>query len=129
MLLFRPVGLHELRLIAATGFRAFPPRLPDQPIFYPVLDEAYAIQIARDWNPDDPASGFAGFVTKFDVDDTWIARHPIRVVGASEHRELWIPADDLPELNARIQGRIAVVASFPGPRFEGRIDPTTHLPI
>jgi hypothetical protein len=129
MLLFRPVGLHELRLIATSGFRAFPPRLPDQPIFYPVLDEAYAIQIARDWNPGDPASGFAGFVTRFDVDDTWIARHPIRVVGASEHRELWIPADELPELNARIQGRITVVASFPGSRFDGRIDPATHLPF
>ena len=37
--LFRPVGPKELELIRAANFRAFPPRLPDQPIFYPVLTE------------------------------------------------------------------------------------------
>jgi len=70
-LLYRPFGLHELRLIAEAGWRAFPPRLPGQPIFYPVLDQAYAEQIARDWNPSDAASGFAGFVTAFAVDDAF----------------------------------------------------------
>jgi len=40
--LFRPVGQAELDLIRASGFTAFPPRLPGQPIFYPVLNEAYA---------------------------------------------------------------------------------------
>ena len=44
--------------------RAFPPRLPEQPIFYPVLTEEYAVNIARDWNV--PASG-SGFVTRFAV--------------------------------------------------------------
>jgi hypothetical protein len=48
--LWRPVGTQELELIVATGMRAFPPRLPEQPIFYPVLTEAYATRIARDWN-------------------------------------------------------------------------------
>lgn len=37
MILYRPVGVAELRLIARSGFREFPPRLPEQPIFYPVL--------------------------------------------------------------------------------------------
>ena len=64
VILWRPVGPAELRLIEEAGFRAFPPRLPEQPIFYPVLNEAYAVQIARDWNV--PASG-AGFVTRFSV--------------------------------------------------------------
>ena len=48
--LFRPIGPEELALIEASGRRAFPPRLPEQPIFYPVLNEGYAVKIARDWN-------------------------------------------------------------------------------
>src|SRR5687767_7487785 len=46
--LWRPVGPKELELIRQSGMRAFPPRLPGQPIFYPVLSEEYARKIARD---------------------------------------------------------------------------------
>ena len=63
-ILYRPVGPKELRLMAASGYREFPTRLPEQPIFYPVLNEEYARQIARDWNV--PARG-AGLVTRFAV--------------------------------------------------------------
>ncbi|MFH7489628.1 hypothetical protein, partial [Pseudomonas syringae group genomosp. 7] len=62
--LWRPVGPEELALIRDLDMRGFPPRLPDQPIFYPVLSEDYAVKIARDWNV--PRSG-SGFVTKFEV--------------------------------------------------------------
>jgi hypothetical protein len=48
--LYRPVGPKELELIKESGCREFPSRLPGQPIFYPVLNEEYAVQIARDWN-------------------------------------------------------------------------------
>jgi hypothetical protein len=48
--LYRPVGPDELALIRDSGFHRFPPRLPQQPIFYPVLSESYATKIARDWN-------------------------------------------------------------------------------
>jgi len=48
--LYRPVGPEELQLIEQSGWTKFPPRLPEQPIFYPVMNEAYAVQIARDWN-------------------------------------------------------------------------------
>lgn len=58
--LFRPVGLYELRLIEASGYSAFPPRLEMQPIFYPVLNVDYVIQIARDWNTTDIQSGYMG---------------------------------------------------------------------
>jgi hypothetical protein len=58
--LFRPVGLKELDLIRQSDYRAFPPRLPSQPIFYPVLTEEYAVQIARDWNAKDPSAGYRG---------------------------------------------------------------------
>ena len=50
VILYRPVGTKELVLIEATDYKAFPPRLPEQPIFYPVANEEYATQIARDWN-------------------------------------------------------------------------------
>jgi hypothetical protein len=69
--LWRPVGPKELELIRQTGMRAFPPRLPEQPIFYPVLSEEYAVKIARDWNV--PASG-SGFVTRFQVTRSFIGR-------------------------------------------------------
>jgi hypothetical protein len=45
--LYRPVGPEELALIEQSGYRAFPARLLCQPIFYPVLNETYAVQIAR----------------------------------------------------------------------------------
>lgn len=108
-ILYRPVGSKELALIAASGFRAFPPRLPEQPIFYPVLNEEYARQIARDWNVS--ASG-AGYVTRFAVRAEFVARYPEQQVGASVHRELWIPAEDLAEMNQNIVGLIEVIAEY-----------------
>jgi len=107
--LYRPVGPKELELIEASGFRAFPPRLPDQPIFYPVLNEEYAAQIARDWNV--PASG-AGYVTRFRVRKDFAERYPVQTVGGSIHQELWVPAGDLPQFNENIVAPIEVVAEF-----------------
>ena len=119
MILYRPVGLKELELIEAQGFRAFPPRLPYQPIFYPVLNFDYAAQIARDWNTTDPNSGFAGFVTQFEIEDGYVQQFSIKVVGNKNHQELWIPAEDLPTVNEHIVGEITVVASYYGPQFQG----------
>jgi hypothetical protein len=107
--LFRPVGPKELALIADSDFREFPPRLSDQPIFYPVLNEEYARQIARDWNVK--ASG-AGYVTRFEVVSSFLERYPEQVVGGAEHRELWVPAEELAELNRQIVGKIEVVAEY-----------------
>lgn len=108
-ILYRPVGPQELALIEASGFREFPPRLPEQPIFYPVLNEEYARQIAREWNVS--ASGM-GYVTRFAVRTEFLARYPEKQVGASVHRELWIPAKDLAEMNRNIVGLIEVLAEF-----------------
>jgi hypothetical protein len=110
--LFRPVGAHELALIVATGYRAFPPRLPSQPIFYPVLTESYAVEIARDWNTKDEASGFAGFVTRFAIDAEFASRYPVQSAGAQRHQELWVPAADVVEFNRHIVGLIEVIAEF-----------------
>ncbi len=90
--LYRPVGLGELQLIAEGDYRAFPPRLPDQPIFYPVLNFAYAEEIARDWNAK--TEPFVGFVTRFDVRADVATRYDIQVVGSEHtHVELWVPAE------------------------------------
>ena len=107
--LWRPVGPKELELIEASGMREFPPRLPDQPIFYPVLTEAYATQIARDWNV--PASG-SGFVTRFDVLKSFLDRYKVEHAGSRAHLEYWIPAEDLADFNKAIVGWIEVTASF-----------------
>ena len=110
--LFRPVGQQELDLIAASGFRRFPPRLPEQPIFYPVLNREYAEQIARDWNTKDERSGFVGYVLEFDVESRYLSRFETRKVGGKQHLEYWIPADELKEFNEHIRGLIRVVAKF-----------------
>ena len=110
--LYRPVGQAELDLIAASGYRRFPPRLPHQPIFYPVLNADYARQIARDWNVKDAASGFAGYVTSFLVDAEHAAMYEVHQVGGREHQELWVPAEELDAFNDNIVGTIEVVASY-----------------
>jgi hypothetical protein len=110
--LYRPVGSKELQLIRASGFCAFPPRLPSQPFFYPVLNEEYAIQIARDWNTKDEASGYEGWVLRFEVRNEFLNRYEIHVVGDSNHREYWIPAADLREFNCNIVGAIEVIHEF-----------------
>ncbi len=112
--LYRPVGQKELDLIRATGYHAFPPRLPSQPIFYPVLNQAYAEQIAREWNTKDAASDYVGYVTQFQVRKAFLDRYPVQTVGSSIHQEYWIPADELPEFNQNIVGLIQVIAEFRG---------------
>ncbi len=124
--LFRPVGAEELRLIAGSGYQAFPPRLVDQPIFYPVMNFEYAEQIARDWNTK--RNSFAGFVTKFDVDADYLQQFPIQVVGGQQHQELWVPAEELYEFNRHIIGKIEVAASYYGEQFAGEIDMQTNPP-
>lgn len=116
--LYRPVGQRELELIAASGFRRFPPRLPQQPIFYPVLSEDYAIEMARDWNTTDAASGFVGYVTRFAVDTEFLRQYPVQTVGARRHQELWVPADELEAFNAHIIGVIELIAEFRRPRSD-----------
>jgi hypothetical protein len=107
--LWRPVGPLELELIRKAGMRAFPPRLPDQPIFYPVLSQDYAMKIARDWNV--PANG-SGFVTRFEVRRSFLDQYAVQKAGGSAHLEYWIPAEDLDAFNRAIVGEIEVVAEF-----------------
>jgi hypothetical protein len=108
--LWRPVGPAELDLIRQANMEAFPPRLPEQPIFYPVLTEDYAIKIARDWNV--PASG-SGFVTRFEVKTSYLNQYPVQEAGGHAHLEYWIPAADMDAFNEAIVGKIEIVREFP----------------
>src|SRR3984885_10958104 len=94
--LWRPVGPAELALIRESGMRAFPPRLPEQPIFYPVLSEEYAIKIARDWNV--PADGH-GYVTRFRVARAFLDKYEVQAAGGVAHQEYWIPSEALAAFN------------------------------
>lgn len=108
--LWRPSGPAEWELVAESGFKRWPPRLPDQPIFYPVLNEDYATRIARDWNV--PASG-VGIVTRFEVDAAYLSQFEVQQVGGETILEYWIPAERLEEFNDHIVGEIVEVARFP----------------
>ena len=111
VMLFRPVGKQELELIKQGNYLKFPPRLPEQPIFYPVVTEEYATQIARDWNSKYNDAKF-GCVTRFRVRRSFLDRYEQKTVGGKAHREYWIPAEDLDEFNQNIVGAIEVIAEF-----------------
>ena len=110
--LYRPVGQNELNLIKEKEYKSFPPRLPEQPIFYPVLNEEYATQIARDWNTK--YNSKIGYVTRFKVLKEYLDKYEIQTVGSSIHQEYWIPAEELEEFNRNIIGQIEVIAEFRG---------------
>lgn len=111
MILYRPVGTKELELIQESGCTKYPPRLPDQPIFYPVLNEKYATEIASGWNVK-YNSDHKGYVTKFEIDDAYFLQFEVHTVGASYHQELWVPAEELDAFNQHIIGKIQIISEF-----------------
>ncbi len=118
IILYRPVGLFELELIHQSNYTEFPPRLDWQPIFYPVLNEAYAIEIATKWNLDDAGSGYSGFVTQFNINKTFIKKYKVENVGGKIHDELWIPSEELQEFNNNIIGEIKITKAYFGEKFK-----------
>ena len=111
MVLYRPVGTKELELIEKSNYTKYPPRLPEQPIFYPVLNERYATEIAAGWNVT-YNSDHTGYVTKFEIDDEYFMQFEIHTVGSSYHQELWVPAEELENFNRHIIGKIQVIKEF-----------------
>ena len=116
--LYRPVGLKELELIRWSEWKKFPPRLEWQPIFYPVLNEPYASQIAREWNTKDEFSGYCGVVTAFDLLKEHFLKYNVQEVGGVIHQELWVPAEELEDFNKHIVGNIRVIAGYFGEGFK-----------
>ncbi|MBB6371260.1 ADP-ribosylation/crystallin J1 [Chryseobacterium shigense] len=116
--LYRPVGEKEMALIIESRYKKFPPRLEWQPIFYPVLDENYASEIAEKWNTRDEAGNYLGFVTRFKVKEEVVNQYPEQNVGAKNHNELWVPAEGLEIFNDAIIGNIEVMKVFIGKNFK-----------
>jgi tetratricopeptide (TPR) repeat protein len=119
MILYRSVGLQEMALIYDSGMKAFPARLPQQPIFYPVLELEYARQITVDWNARN--GQFAGYVTQFKVEDEYLGKFETHAVGESGHEEFWIPAEHLEEFNQHLVGQIKAVEAYFRDGFQGFI--------
>ena len=111
MILYRPVGTAEFKLIEESGYKCFPPRLPEQPIFYPVLNKRYADEISARWNVKE-TSDHMGYVTRFEVEDDYISQFEVHTVGRSYHQELWIPAEELDSFNHHLIGLITVIDTF-----------------
>ena len=109
IIIYRPTGPLELSLVKESGYKKWPPRLPQQPIFYPVTNEKYAREIAEKWNVKESGEGY---VTKFEVKKKFMEQYPVRRVGASYHTEWWIPAEDLERLNENIVGQIEVIGEY-----------------
>jgi len=107
--LYRPTGPEELELVKQSGFRRWPSRLPEQPIFYPVTNEQYAIEIASRWNVQDSK---VGYVTRFLVKSQFMAHYEVQKVGGAHHTEWWIPAEELESLNDNIVGLIEVIGEY-----------------
>ena len=116
--LYRPIGEKEMMLIIASNYRKFPPRLEWQPIFYPVLDEGYASEIAEKWNTRDEAGNYLGFVTRFEVSEDETDKYQVQNVGARNHNELWVPSEELEAFNQAIVGNIEVIKAFIGKEFK-----------
>ena len=109
IVLYRPAGPEEMALVEESGFRAWPPRLPEQPIFYPVTNEQYAQEITEQWNV---RQNGGGYVTRFLVRKEFMERYEVQIVGGRRHEEWWVPAEDLGELNENIVGKIEVISEF-----------------
>lgn len=107
--LYRPVGPDELRLIAESDYKRFPPRLPEQPIFYPVCNKKYADKISKNWNA--PHYGY-GYTVRFEISTEFIEHYERQIVGSREHEEYWIPAEELETFNDAIIGKIEVIEVF-----------------
>lgn len=115
--LYRPVGETELLLIAESNFKSFPPRLEWQPIFYPVLNEEYASEIASKWNTEDEFGNYLGFVTEFKIQEEEFNKYKVQNVGGKIHDELWVPAEELNNFNSKIEGHIKVNKVYFGENF------------
>ena len=105
---YRPLGDKELELVKESGFKKWPPRLPEQPIFYPVTSEEYAVELTQ-WNITDFGKGY---VSKFEVKKDFMDKYPIKTVGAKRHTEWWVPAEELEERNDNIIGEILIIGKY-----------------
>jgi hypothetical protein len=74
---------------------------PSNPSFYPALNEEYATRIARDWNARNSGSGY---VTRFEVNASFLSIYGVHTVGNAAHKEYRIPTERLPQFNENTVG-------------------------
>lgn len=104
--LYRPVGPIELELIEKLDWKRFPPRLEEQPFFYPVTNIEYAKEISF-WNKNNYG---IGYILEFKILETYILKYKIRCVGIPGlHEEYWIPANELEDFNDNIIDDIKII--------------------
>ena len=106
------MDIEELRLVYEVGMKGFPPRKPEQPIFYPALNLEYANEIAKRWNAESQSA--SGYVARFNLDDKYGARFEPQKVGGSHHVELWVPSEELSRFNEHILPPIVIVSAHFG---------------
>ncbi|HWT50955.1 MAG TPA: hypothetical protein VN113_02105 [Caulobacter sp.] len=123
--LYQPVGMEELQAIKALDWKAFPPHDIEQPIFRPVTSEAFAAQLAQNWNAAHTTYR-RGYIVRFEVLKSFLDAYENKVSGTPGHEEYWIPPEDLSLLNAAIQGHITVAGTFAGHDAEYRKLNETH---
>lgn len=116
--------------MAKADFLGFPPGSAESSFIYPTLNIDYAVEIARDWNTHAHEAGYAGFVTRFDLDDAFARRYPIHTVGhRGTNQELWVPATETHAFNEHIRGYVTIVETFVGDKCEETIDFASRLPV
>ena len=119
MILWRPVELHEMAKVFEAGMKGFPPRLPEQSIFYPVLVQECADQTAATWNTKEEP--FVGYVIEMEILDEYGARFTPQTVGSAIHRELWVPSEELAEFNNQLTKPVSVRRAYFGPKYRGHV--------
>jgi hypothetical protein len=107
--LSRPIGEIAVELTGESGRHAFPPRLPEQPFFRPVLNEVHRNQIARSWST---RRWGIGYVTNFKVDSESLRQFPLQRAGTRIPQQSWIRAEELEEFNRHIVGSIKRLRPF-----------------
>lgn len=95
-------------MVLKNQYKKWPPRLPEQPIFYPVTNVQYAKEVNL-WNVQQFGKGY---ITKFLVKKAFMNSYSIQKVGGKHHTEWWIPAQDLEKLNDNIVGLIEIIGEI-----------------
>ncbi len=86
-------------MIEKSGYEKYPPRLPEQPIFYPVLNEKYAAEIAGQWNVK-YNEDHRGYVTMFEIDDEYAGKFEAVII-----RSCGFPRKNLMNLTGILSGK------------------------
>ena len=111
MELYRPLSAEEYNAVAEKGFRGFPPRSAEQPLFAALLSQTGAKKIARHMRIEKQAEHTA-YVVSFLVDDAYIRQFPVQQDDEPDFRALWIPAEDVEILNQHLIGKIRIIERY-----------------